>query len=103
MPMTQRIAALHGALWVSDRWYRLSWYVWPASLALLICGWIMVAKPREPARPGDPVGQQAPAKPAQPQPPKPNGLAFASVSWLPSSWPKPLQDDASLCFSFAID
>lgn len=47
-PMT-RIAALHGSLWSYDRWYRLSWRVWPASLALLICGWIFIDKPASPS------------------------------------------------------
>jgi tetratricopeptide (TPR) repeat protein len=45
MPWTSRIAAQHSALWGFDRWYRLWWYIWPASLALLISGWICIDKP----------------------------------------------------------
>jgi tetratricopeptide (TPR) repeat protein len=44
MRLMTRIAALHGAYWGIDRWYRLSWYVWPGALALLICGWICIDK-----------------------------------------------------------
>jgi tetratricopeptide (TPR) repeat protein len=53
MHPSTRIVALHGALWSSDRWYRLAWYVWPAALALLICGWICIDKPA-PYTPGSP-------------------------------------------------
>jgi len=42
MPMRSRVASLHGALWKFDRPYRLSWYLGPGSLALLICGWIVI-------------------------------------------------------------
>ena len=42
MRMTARIAARHGGLWSFDRWYRLAWYAWPVSAALLICGWIVI-------------------------------------------------------------
>src|SRR5665213_4386502 len=44
MSMASRIAALHGAYWSSARRYRLAWYIWPGSLALLVCGWIYVDK-----------------------------------------------------------
>ena len=33
MRWTTRIAALHGAYWSFDQWYRLSWYVWPGTIA----------------------------------------------------------------------
>jgi hypothetical protein len=49
MPALSRIAALHGALWNVDPWYRRSWYVGPASMALMVCGWI-VAQPLQPAK-----------------------------------------------------
>jgi tetratricopeptide (TPR) repeat protein len=45
MQWTVRMAALHSALWGFDRWYRVSWYVWPAALAFLISGWICIDKP----------------------------------------------------------
>jgi hypothetical protein len=45
MPFTSRIFALHSAVWRIDRGYRLWWYIWPASIALLIFGWIYVEKP----------------------------------------------------------
>jgi tetratricopeptide (TPR) repeat protein len=58
-----RIAALHGALWNSDPWYRWSWYVWPTAMALLIAGWICIDKPAGPTssaaswvKPTAPVG-----------------------------------------------
>ncbi len=40
-----RIAAMHRAVWEIDRSYRLWWYIWPVSIALLVCGWIYVEKP----------------------------------------------------------
>ena len=45
MNVAARSAAMHGALWSIDRSYRLWWYIWPASIALLIFGWIYVEKP----------------------------------------------------------
>ena len=45
IPFTSRIAAMHSAVWSLDRGYRLWWYIWPTSIALLICGWIYVEKP----------------------------------------------------------
>jgi tetratricopeptide (TPR) repeat protein len=39
------LAALHGAFWSMDRWYRTAWRVWPISLALLMMGWICIGKP----------------------------------------------------------
>jgi hypothetical protein len=45
MPLLSRIAAMHRALWQIDRGYRWWWYIWPVSIALLICGWIYVERP----------------------------------------------------------
>lgn len=45
MHMMARIVALHGALWSSDGWYRWAWYIWPASMALLVAGWICMGAP----------------------------------------------------------
>ena len=45
MNPTARIAALHGALWSIDPWYRWSWYAWPAAMAVLITGWILISRP----------------------------------------------------------
>jgi tetratricopeptide (TPR) repeat protein len=71
MRWTSRLAAQHSALWGFDRWYRLWWYVWPASLALLISGWICIDKPGGVALSGGswamPVGQSV--KLAIPAPP----------------------------------
>jgi hypothetical protein len=49
MPTLSKVAALHGALWNVDPWYRRSWYVGPLSTALMICGWI-VAQPQQPEK-----------------------------------------------------
>jgi Tfp pilus assembly protein PilF len=71
MQWTSRLAAQHSALWGFDRWYRLWWYIWPASLALLICGWICIDKPGGGSLAGGswakPVGPSV--KPATPAPP----------------------------------
>jgi tetratricopeptide (TPR) repeat protein len=40
-----RVASMHGALWGYDRWYRLSWYLGPSSLALSMIGWICLGNP----------------------------------------------------------
>ena len=57
MQWTSRMAAQHSALWGFDRWYRLWWYIWPASLALLIIGWICIDKPGGAAVSGGPWGK----------------------------------------------
>ena len=94
MSMTSRIAALHGAYWSFDRWYRLSWYIWPGSLALLICGWIYADKS------GGTVAPTAGpwAKPAASAPPQP-----MRQSPVLANWPEKLQNDVASCFSNAID
>lgn len=45
MKTAGRIVALHGALWSIDPWYRWSWYAWPAAMAVLVTGWILIGKP----------------------------------------------------------
>jgi tetratricopeptide (TPR) repeat protein len=102
MRMTARVAALHNALWVFDEWYRRLWYVWPASLALLICGWIVIEKPHETA-PASSTAPSSSAKPVGSPPPKPAVVPPMTMASLPTLWPEPLRIDASLCFSVAID
>jgi tetratricopeptide (TPR) repeat protein len=94
MRLKTRIAALHSAYWGFDRWYRLSWYIWPASLALLICGWIFVEKPGGPAA----TAPASWAKPATNAPPQP-----IRRSPVLANWPEKLQNDVASCFSNAID
>jgi tetratricopeptide (TPR) repeat protein len=94
MHWTTRIAALHGVYWSFDRWYRLSWYVWPGAMALLICGWSLVEKPGETStRSPDAWGK--PVTPATPQP--------ARRSPVLANWPEKLHTDVFSCFSNAID
>jgi TPR repeat protein len=40
-----RMAALHGAFWQYDPWYRRAWYVWPQVTAILFAGWLLVGLP----------------------------------------------------------
>src|SRR4051794_20554511 len=93
MRFRSRIAALHSALWGIDRWYRLWWYFWPVSLALLICGWIYVEKPAATPSSSSPWGKPAASAPAQP----------ARRSPVLADWPEKLQNDVMSCFSNAID
>ena len=93
MQWTSRMAAQHSALWGFDRWYRLWWYIWPASLALLICGWICVDKPDRAPASSTPWGTPVPNAPPQPIRRSPT-LA---------NWPEKLQNDVVTCFSNAID
>ncbi|MBR1090326.1 sel1 repeat family protein [Bradyrhizobium manausense] len=39
------MAALHGAFWQYDPWYRRAWYVWPQATAILFAGWLLVGLP----------------------------------------------------------
>jgi len=94
MRLTAHIAALHGAYWSFDRWYRLAWYIWPGSLALLVCGWIYVEKPGGAAAPA--LGPWA--KPAASAPPQP-----VRHSPILANWPEKLHSDVITCFSNAID
>lgn len=87
MKFASRVAALHGALWSDDRAYRLSWYVGPASLALLICGWISIPGPDESASSSAPWGKPAP------------NAKVRSAGGPPdlSIWPEKLRDDVRSC------
>jgi tetratricopeptide (TPR) repeat protein len=77
---TSQLAAQHSALWGFDRWYRLWWYIWPASLALLVVGWICIDKPTGVTLPSGswatPVGQGV--KATQSAPPNPLQVPFAN-------------------------
>jgi tetratricopeptide (TPR) repeat protein len=109
MQWTSRIAAQHSALWGFDRWYRLWWYIWPASLALLISGWICVDKPSGVALSGGswatPVGKVAtqsnktaiPAGGALPWV-RPVGKTATPAPRDWSNWP---QSERTLCFDQA--
>ncbi|WP_024511161.1 tetratricopeptide repeat protein [Bradyrhizobium sp. ARR65] len=88
------IAALHGAYWSFDRWYRIAWYVWPASLALLICGWIVVEKPAA-GTASAPGGWAKPVPTATPLPVRRSPVL--------ANWPKELHDDVTTCFSNGAD
>jgi Tfp pilus assembly protein PilF len=89
MPLTSRIAAMHGALWRIDRGYRFWWYIWPASIALLILGWIYVEKPRV-ATTSSSVRWAKPATPAS--------RADSGVNW-----PEKLRGDVTICFNSIIE
>jgi Tfp pilus assembly protein PilF len=94
MQWTSRMAAQHSALWGFDRWYRLWWYIWPASLALLISGWICIDKPSGVALSGGswatPVGRIAiqSVKAGSPVAPP----------WIPAP-PHLVQGEITKCFS----
>jgi tetratricopeptide (TPR) repeat protein len=97
MVSVSRLAAVHGAFWVADRWYRIWWYVWPASLALLISGWIIVDKPglsgtQESASAGN---WAKPVTPAAPIPVRNSPIL--------ANWPEKLHNDVLICFSEASD
>jgi tetratricopeptide (TPR) repeat protein len=88
MNVAARSAAMHGALWSIDRSYRLWWYIWPISVASLICGWIYLEKPANtttssPAR----RGESAPAAP----------LRSAAGPADLSLWPEKLREDVRAC------
>jgi tetratricopeptide (TPR) repeat protein len=80
-----QLAALHGAYWSFDRWYRLWWYIWPGSVALLIIGWTCI----------DEAG----------------GQTLTSALWgtplirtqASINWPEALRADARKCFSIEMD
>ena len=83
-PFVLRIAAIHRALWETDRRYRLGWYIWPVSIALLVCGWIYVERPVVTAN----SSSASWAKPAQP----------ASNVDLMAKPPEGQRGDAARCF-----
>jgi tetratricopeptide (TPR) repeat protein len=88
MTLVSRIAAVHGAFWASDPWYRFWWYVWPTSLAILVCGWICVDGPRQ---------NTPPASLAKPFPASlPSGVLSGPGG---SSWLGSAQDQIARCLS----
>jgi len=93
------IAALHGAYWGSDRQYRMWWYVWPLSLALLVCGWIYLDKSgtRTASAPGasSQAGWGKPVATTTSQPVRHSPIL--------ANWPEKLHNDVMVCFSNAID
>jgi tetratricopeptide (TPR) repeat protein len=89
---TARIVALHGALWSFDRWYRVSWYVWPGSLALLIVGWICVGKSGGIAF----SGSQIPPGGSWSRPINSPANPGAKAPALPANWK---QEKMATCFS----
>jgi tetratricopeptide (TPR) repeat protein len=93
MQLTARMAALHAALWNIDRWYRIAWYVWPASLALLIAGWICIGKPA-----GAPLGSAPWARPIAATPNFP-----VHRSPVLANWPEKFYNDVTTCFSNAVN
>jgi tetratricopeptide (TPR) repeat protein len=109
MPFASRSAAMHIALWSIDRGYRLSWYVWPVSIAVLICGWIYVERPVSTAALSSARRQQpAPSAPA-PAPPAPARSANRSpVEANPFEkrsviiWPEKLLADSHVCHDDAL-
>jgi len=88
MRTTVQIAAMHGALWSYDRWYRLCWYVGPASLALVILGCICIG-PAAPVRP--------PLSPGSWGKPLPQGVKtpLPRSNWVQDSMAKCLAKTAS--------
>ena len=96
MSRVSRLAAVHGAFWVADRWYRIWWYVWPAALALLISGWIYTDKPSWGGAANTSPGDWA----------KPVALATPipiRSSPILANWPEKLQNDVVSCFASATD
>ncbi len=91
MRATAHIAALHSALWSFDRWYRLSWYVWPIAMAILVCGWICIDK--TPTNSSGSWARPATSAPAIP----------VRRSPVLANWPEKLQNDVMVCFSNAVD
>ncbi len=92
MQMTTRVVAMHSALWGFDRCYRWAWYVWPASFALLIAGWICIDKQSAPSATGNWARPLA-------------GAANIPVHRSPilANWPERLQNDVITCFSNAVN
>ena len=59
MNFASRLASLHSAIWSYDRAYRLSWYVWPATTSVLVCGWIYLAGQSQTTSSSAPWGRPA--------------------------------------------
>lgn len=99
MNVAARSAALHGALWSLDRGYRLWWYVWPASIALLICGWIYVEKPVSTT----PSSARREATASSASAPTASGSSVAAKPLEKQSvWPEKLLADARVCRNDAL-
>jgi tetratricopeptide (TPR) repeat protein len=90
-------------LWGIDGGYRFWWHIWPASIALLICGWIHVEKPGSPrASTSAQWGKPAPS---------PDVLAGSGVAGnarrpatrLIAVFPEKLRGDAQTCYSNTPD
>jgi tetratricopeptide (TPR) repeat protein len=92
MTWVSRVAAVHGAFWVADR-YRGWWYVWPASLALLIAGWIYIDKPNSG------VAQESALQGDWVKPTTTTTLIPMRNSPILANWPEKLHDDVKACFS----
>lgn len=103
MTFASRVAAKHSALWSIDTGYRFWWHIWPASIALLICGWIYVEKP----------GSPMPSTSAQWGKPAPSsdvlagsgaaGNAKRPATRLIAVFPEKLRADAQTCYSNSHD
>jgi tetratricopeptide (TPR) repeat protein len=93
MPFAARMAALHSALWGFDRYYRLSWYVWPVALAMLIAGWICIDKQSGPS--SSAAGWGKPVAGASNIPVRRSPIL--------ANWPERLQNDVMTCFSNAVN
>ena len=93
MPFTARLAALHSALWGLDRWYRVSWYVWPAAMAMLIAGWICIDKTSAPSSPAGTWGKPVASTPNFP----------VQRSPILANWPERLQNEVMTCFSNSVN
>jgi tetratricopeptide (TPR) repeat protein len=89
MNFTARMAALHSALWSFDRVYRLSWQVGPASVAVLICGWILFWTPDAGTSSATPWGKPAPA----------GALRSAGTEPDYSVWPERMRNDVRTCMT----
>jgi tetratricopeptide (TPR) repeat protein len=89
MPLTARLAALHSGLWGLDRWYRVSWYVWPAAMAMLISGWICIDKTGPPSSSAGTWAKPVASTPNFP----------VQRSPILANWPERLQNDVMTCFS----
>ncbi|MDH2344188.1 MULTISPECIES: tetratricopeptide repeat protein [unclassified Bradyrhizobium] len=95
MTWVSRIAAVHSAFWIADRWYRIWWIIWPAALTLLISGWIYLDKPTW----GESTALQGNwAKPIVLATPIPT-----RNSPILANWPEKLHNDVAACFTRAPD
>ena len=97
MTWVARVAAVHGAFWSADRWYRLWWQVWPASLALLICGWIYLDKP------GLGGAQDSASSANWAKPAAATTFIPARFSPILANWPEKFHGDVTTCFAVAND